>query len=66
MGLMALTVILTIPQIEALIEAATDQASLYRDSEDADPSFHLQKKARSLETAVVRLRKPLTDLDDLD
>lgn len=52
---MNLTIRLSLAQLAALIEAATDQAAIYRDSEDADPSLRLQQKARSLEAAAKRL-----------
>ncbi len=52
---------LTHNQIRYLIEAAGSAAEIYRDSDDTPARFHLQKKARSLEQAIVRLNK--TDLD---
>lgn len=46
---------LTENQIRALIIAAEGTAAIYRDSEDADPSFKLQSSARSLEQAAKKL-----------
>lgn len=48
---------LTTNQVRALIIAAEGTAAVYRDSEDADPSFKLQSSARSLEQAILRLKK---------
>ena len=52
---------LTHNQIRHLVEAAGSAIEIYRDSDDTPAEFHLQKKARSLEQAIVRLGK--VDLD---
>ena len=48
---------LTHNQIRHLKEAAGSAAEIFRDSDDTPAEFHLQRKARSLEQAIVRLGK---------